>query len=55
MRIHVHPTMQVPIDVCVYEQEVFITDGANNRIQVLSKEGKFLRSIGARGQFLYPV
>jgi DNA-binding beta-propeller fold protein YncE len=44
-----------PSDVCVVGEEVFVCDGNNERLQVLSKAGKFVRRIGSAGQFDYPT
>ncbi len=44
-----------PFDVCVVGEEVFVSDGNNKRLQVLSKAGKFVRRIGSAGQFVDPV
>ena len=43
-----------PLDVCVVGEEVFVSDRLNARLQVLSKDGKFVRRIGSAGQFSSP-
>ena len=40
--------------MCVVGDEVFVTDCINHRLQVLSKQGEFLRTIGSQAQFKYP-
>ncbi len=45
----------LPFDVCVVGEEVFVIDNNNKRLQVLSKAGKFVRRIRFAGQFVDPI
>lgn len=40
--------------LCIVGNEVVVSDTDNDRLQVLSTQGKFLRTIGAAGQFSQP-
>ncbi len=53
------PVLQLPSDVAVYKNRIYVVDGSNHRIVVYDLQGKFLFSFGSQGdqpgQFYYPV
>jgi len=51
--------LQLPSDVAVHQNKIYVVDGGNHRIVVYDLQGKFLFSFGSKGnkpgQFNYPV
>jgi len=51
--------LQLPSDVAVHENRIYVVDGSHHRIAVFDLQGKFLFSFGSKGdqpgQFDYPV
>jgi len=51
--------LQLPSDVAVHKNKVYVVDGSHHRIAVYDLQGKFLFSFGSKGdkpgQFNYPV
>lgn len=41
-----------PIGIVIADEEIFVSDSGNDRIQVFDLEGKFLRSFGSQGEEL---
>ncbi len=41
-----------PIGIVVAEDQIFVSDSGNHRIQVFDRQGKFLRSFGSQGENL---
>ncbi len=52
-------SLQLPSDVAVYKDKIYVVDGSHHRIVVYDLQGKFLFSFGSfgskLGQFNYPV
>ena len=44
--------LREPVGILVVEDEIFVSDAGNNRIQVYSLDGDFLRAFGSEGDGL---